>query len=96
MERKTVAQIYKDETGLDAMWRSAGAEDHNLAVYIEAPTQAYFSWLEKRAAENQGVSALHTANTGSPKLCRSCIKMYACVRSADTVTECSDFIWTAA
>jgi hypothetical protein len=30
-------------------------------------------------------------NTGSPKLCRSCIKVYACILSGDNVSECGDF-----
>ena len=37
-----------------------------------------------------------STNTGSPKLCRSCLKLYACVRSGNDVSGCGEFVWTAA
>jgi hypothetical protein len=37
-----------------------------------------------------------SANTGSPKLCRSCIKLYACVKAGDNIMGCCEYELIAA
>lgn len=59
-------------------------------------------WLEPGRSEVVKIlkqlveEKLTSANSGSAKLCRSCIKMYACIRAGEDVMECKEFTWTAA
>lgn len=48
MNNKTIAQIYKEETGEESIWQAANEEVHGLCVYIEGPTKKYLNWLESK------------------------------------------------
>ena len=83
IKNDTDGKIYYEEDG-KVVWVT------EVPDYVQDSVALAFNQIIARVVEKFN-SAHSPTNTGSPKLCRSCIKIYACIKAGDNIGGCCEY-----